>query len=228
MWYVAEVGYQDIISFKIVPVQSLVYNKAVARRGIVKVIVRNTESSDFKVLSTEYSTDAFERCIRELNPYGVVFGEDNTGSDIYVQDEIFLGGFLIVTVDILSIDFLKYVESVGSFSTNDLKLTAYVLGLEYHVSFWDKDGTIVEIGWTKGKYACTLFQMLCFLKEGWRGDKFYIRQGLNSINGWVTDPGRCVTFTDSHKARAMIAKAVTSGYNPLMKYAQEIAMRKAF
>ena len=224
MWFVEKIGYEGLVSRRIEPQQCLRYNKSVAHKGKVYVGLKNTETKQTVDLMSWKLMDEFADVLHSYKPYGLVTGEtlDDDG-DIIVSDEIFLGGCLLVKVDEPSIKFLEYVERVEPVSPMDEKALAFIKGLKFHFTFWDTHGTLLEVGWTKGQFACSLFQILCFLTKGWYGDEFYLRQGICGTNGWVNIPARRVVFNNAHKARVMIAKAVATGYNPMRQYAEEIA-----
>ena len=224
MWFVEKIGYEGLVSHVIEPQQCLRYNKSAAYKGKILVVLKNTETKQRVDLMSWRLMDEFEDTLRSYRPYGLVTGEtlDEAG-DIIVSDEIFLGGCLLVKVDEPSIRFLEYVDAVKPMNVHDTSALAFVNSLKFHFTFWDTHGTLLEVGWTKGQCACSLFQIMCFLTKGWYGDEFYLRQGICGTNGWASIPARRVVFNNVHKARAMIAKAVSTGYNPMKQYAGEIA-----
>ena len=202
MQFIEEIRYKK--GFRWETLQSIRYNKSTATRGILQVTLRDMQTGCCEVLSTYSSVSAFEKAIRKSDPYG------------YVRMKRFGNDFLLVKSDKLSFQFLQYVESVTpiEFPTLDRRVSER---LSCH--FYDSVGSFVEWWYTDEQYVCPLFQMLCLLRNGWYEGKFYFRN--NELRGHKVKSGMCVTFTDAHKARAMIAKALATGYNPMKKYAIE-------
>ena len=202
MWYIEKVWYVDEPNSRLSR-QHIFYEKPRQRNRGVAVQLKDTVTGDVAELSSWHSWDNFAEALRICNPYGFVPGELLDGSKV--------DAVLLVVVDELSVRFLDYIASVKSVGAEDFDIFAHVELLQQQVTVWSNSGTIVE--WVAGQYICSLFQMICFIPAGWRGNKFYLRTGPQN-NG----VGICVEFKDIQKARALVAKAACVGYNPVAEH----------
>lgn len=175
------------------------YDAAFRRDNDAYVVLRNSETRQIVRLKAEAGTLLdFEYDLERYNPYG------------YFRKQA--GACMLVAIDVYSMQFLEYVDKVESkFAIRDTVIQPLVWSYRLSFWYWDRERTVLNINsrFDTTFYALTLFQVICFMKRGWVGDKFYLRD---------TDECICeVSFTDVHKARALIAKAVTHGYDPAGK-----------
>lgn len=208
MLFIEEVRYKKFPEWEATkwePRQSLRYSRADTRKGIVGVRLRDIETGCAQEITSYSSISEFENVIRQSRPYGYL--EPQWRGDEH--------DFLLVTTDKLSYQFQQEVESVVpiEFPQDDVRWTSLL-----NCKFYDSHGQFVEWWNTEEKYICTLFQMMCFLHKGWYDGKFYFCGARLRESRY--NSGMCVTFKDVHKARAMIAKAIVDGHNPLRSYAE--------
>ena len=199
MWYVEKLHSFDRDGAGVACSEPWVHCGVVFRQSQdILVQLRDSESSDvIRLLGKRDCWEQFDKALAEYNPYGyVMIGE---------------GYCFLVEVDTLSIQFLAYVDSVSVYNSHsNVNVQLFTWASKVMFTPYDEYRTILngrDSGSSATRSAFTLFQIMVFMHRGWFGDMFYFR----GANGEIFE----VSFTDVSKARAMIAKAITSGYNPI-------------
>lgn len=198
MWYIDDVGFVRDGSYKpgeYVRVPYLYHDSHMRETFLLDLHLTEYETGNGMRLQCRRWTD-FWKEITALNPYGLCRGGYAEGDAMYAK------------IDKLSIDFLGYVDSVYVVSKADDALLDRTKNLQSAYSFWDDMRSIVDCSSSFNSVAFTLFQIMCFLKDGWVGDKFYLKGRTGIL--------QCVEFCDVKRARTMISKATAIGYNPVL------------
>lgn len=181
---------------------------AVGGREPVGVVLRNTETYERVYLSSR-TTQMFDKVIAGYKPYGWITSE--TAGIFNFPSE---GDELFVEIDDLSLQFLDYIDSVEYMSDDaDADVCDLINRIPTVFIPWDSFSTILEWTYSYGTMACTLFQVICYLPSGWHKDEYLIRVGVRGFR---------VSFKDIARARALVAKAVSLGYNPLKNDEKEL------
>ena len=166
----------------------------------ISLVLRNTETDDVVRLRGEHGAWLkLEKTLMQYKPYGF--------------ESMQIGIYMLIKVDERALKFLDFVESVDFYRhCEDKAVRGLVWSFQQEFWFLDNLGSFVACDdrYADSKYAFTLFDVLVYLKRGWLGDKFYMRCTNSSTC--------CVSFSDVGKARAMLAKAAVTGYNPLESF----------
>lgn len=206
MWYVEWIGVKDNLASpdKLISVPFLYYDADVRRNNSVFLELRNSET-DVLAKVHGFPWNKFNSDVREYHPYGWSFGA--SGPD----DAMF------VAIDVESLKFLEFVKGVYSLDDSDKELMEFVKTLSYCFTFWDEGKTLVYCSSLVCQNAFTLLHILCYLDEGWYGDKFVLRWG---------NKGHVIEFTDSARARDFVSKLRANGYNPMSALFNELSKSK--
>lgn len=173
---------------------SVYYDDFFREVQLLDVVLENTETKERVEFESDDMADFSEK-IRECNPYGAICCGGTISDD-----------WMFISVDNKSEEFLGYVEGVDLVFQMPTPLRNHVEHLSYALGFWDDMGTLIDSSNEFIKYGFTLFQVICFLNEGWYGSSYYMRGSGCTYR---------VDFTDVVKARELVEKAVTMGYNPM-------------
>lgn len=197
MWYISDIKLLDVYN-DVALHKSYHYHNVKFQLTRLVVDIRNTEFKQEISLVAKRGSDNFIRDMQMYKPYGWCPGGYDPGD------------CMLCVIDRPSMEFLDCIESVRVVDkdiSEDFK--AFCMSLRPGFSFWDEWKTIVDCSSAFIQMAFPLFQAVCFLKKGWRGDKFYLRGRTDLIS--------CIEFSDLHKAKAMLAKAAVKGYNPMIE-----------
>ena len=200
MWYIEKICSLSKEPHAVAKEELCVYYDALFRReNDIYVVLRNSKTGRIARLTGEAGKLLdFDMDLDKYNPYG------------YFRKQA--GSCMLVVIDELSMQFLEYVDKVESkFAIRDGVIQPLVWSYRLSFWYWDRERTVLNINsrYDTTFYALTLFQVICYMNRGWVGDKFYLRD---------TDECICeVSFSDIHKARALIAKAAAMGYDPVGK-----------
>lgn len=213
MWYVSEM-HITTIDGKSYEKGCLLFSDVQKRKAALNLTLRNTESRE-TVYLTNHTPDKLCAQLDEYGPYGIVavkIANDKAVPDRNSQPST-AEDILFVKVDDLSIQCLDYVDSIGPLRGSDVLKRIKMRQWKPSFHFWDRNNTLVEFDKTNAKCVCTLLQLLCFLKEGWKDDKFYFG---------ARGTGFCIKFNDVGSARALVDRAIAGGYNPMQDYAKQL------
>lgn len=191
--------------------------------------------ANFIILAQLYNTDTGEvkdmqfkgiaslkEMVLEYDPYGFIVVPEGVGG--------FDGQtFLMVAIDNLSWKFLGLVSDISKVTLSDTHSLYRGLSMEFSETVaMDKSNSIFDVSNSAlraARCASTLFGIACFSKAGWYNDELYFRtsimpqfDGENGLRNFMI--AYRVRFTDKEKARSLVAKAVMSGFNPILQTIQ--------
>lgn len=203
MWYIDKVWMAKSPNEPFEERPYVFYENPNCRQSAIAVRLKDSVSGELVELKDWVTWDSFVESVKAYSPCGFVYGEKPDGSVMNIA--------LFVRFDELSLQFMELVKSVTYISDCDSDLHKHLLTLRHRSIIWGRDYPVVE--WIAGQYTCPLFQILCFVQNGWYEDRFYISTGPqnNSICA-------CIEFTDVVKASRMLLKAICAGYNPVDAY----------
>lgn len=214
MWVVKKVGF--VTSSGQIHDTTFQFMSSHVLHGVnTTVHLSNTETGDFEVLYSKTPLTYLDR-LKHLNPYGFV--DKNAGHDAIIEDNV------LVVVDDLSLQFLKYVSCVKEMRVyRAFHEHEFVSCLKGSFTALDAEFTLFDCN-TVVRCACTLFHAMCYCPNGWLGDDFWLyshqKLDCDGLAMDYVDIAYKVEFSDVVAAKRLLTKAVVSGINPVSEYAK--------